>query len=324
MIEIKHTILVICYNQERYIRQSLDSVLLEDIKPYEIIIGDDCSTDGTREVLRQYKEKYPNIIKLIFNEKNIGIFANLNNIIQFANGDVISFLAGDDWYKSNFLKSMNEAIQNKNLDPRASKFLLMPNTVIHHKNGIEISMGNDARLFGRYSAAGLVLRDKFRNQHTGISRALFRKWPAFESDSELIGPWADRIHHIMFIQHVDSLIYMSNDGPVYRSGVGISSRINHVDLECSFQRALLRLQLRYKENKLCLNKSDVNYLEFLIAKTNVSLELSYSSMIAFLLAAWLVIRSDVLEIPNVFRETLKVLRGVLSKLKIYFFSIKKI
>jgi glycosyltransferase involved in cell wall biosynthesis len=323
LFEIKHTILVICYNQEKYIRQSLDSVLLEQLKPYEIIIGDDCSTDGTREVLKEYKEKYPDIIKLVLNEENIGIFANLNNIIKWANGDVISFLAGDDWYKPNFLSNMNDIIQAKNLDPNESKFLLMPNTVIHHKNGVEISMRNDPRLFDSYSAVGLILRDKFKNHHTGISRALFRKWPYFESDSELIGPWADRIHHIMFVQHLDSLIYMDIDGPVYRAGVGVSSKITLEELERSFQRALLRIRLHHKDNKLHLNKSDANYLEFLIAKTNVSLEPSYSSMIVFVLTAWLIIRSNVLETPHVFQEVLKVLQGAIFKLK-RFCTLKKI
>ena len=54
---IKHSIIMICYNQEQYIRQALDSVLCEQIKPYEIIIGDDFSTDGTRKILREYKDQ---------------------------------------------------------------------------------------------------------------------------------------------------------------------------------------------------------------------------------------------------------------------------
>ncbi|MEA9568020.1 glycosyltransferase family 2 protein [Polynucleobacter sp. AP-Nickl1-40-C4] len=314
-MEIKHTILVICYNQEKFIRQALDSVLCEQIKPHEIIIGDDFSTDGTRRILKDYKDKYPDIIKLVLNEKNIGIFANLNNIVQWANGDVISFLSGDDWYKPKFLEKMNAVISYQNLDPQVTRFLLMPNTVIHHPSGVEISMRNDARLFRRFTAVGLIFREKFRNQHTGISRALFQKWPAFESDSELIGPWADRVHHILFAQYLDNLVYMDADGPVYRSGVGVSSRTNHLELERSFQKALIRLRLYFKENKLRLNKLDNNYLEFLIAKTGLSLGVNYSSIMIFIHASWVVMRANVADIPYISRETFKVIRRIISKQK---------
>ena len=53
-IEIRHTILMICYNQELFIRRALDSLLSEQVKPYEIIIGDDFSSDQTRKILREY------------------------------------------------------------------------------------------------------------------------------------------------------------------------------------------------------------------------------------------------------------------------------
>ena len=318
-IEIHHTILMICYNQEEFVGQALDSLLCEEVKPYEIIIGDDFSTDRTREILSEYKERYPEIIRLVLNENNVGIPANLSNIVRYVKGDVVSFLAGDDWYRPNFLQMMNKTILDLQLNPRTSKFLLMSNVVLHRGKGIESSLISNSKFFDKYTPVGLILRDLFHNQNTGISRALFNFWPAFEHDSEDIGLWTDRVQHIMFAQHMDKLVTMDFDGAVYRLGSGVSSRINHLELERSFQRALLRVQLHYQQNKLHLNKQDVIYLEFLIAKTDVCLELSYSSVALFFLTAWRVIRGDVFEAPYVGRGALKISLKIILKLKKYLF-----
>ena len=61
------SVLFITYNHEAYIRKALDSVLSQETDfPFEIVVGEDCSTDGTRDILRQYKEKYPDKFRLLF------------------------------------------------------------------------------------------------------------------------------------------------------------------------------------------------------------------------------------------------------------------
>lgn len=65
------------YNRANTVGQTIDSILAQQCDfPIEIIIGDDCSTDNAREVLLSYQQKYPDIIQLIFHEKNIGLAAN--------------------------------------------------------------------------------------------------------------------------------------------------------------------------------------------------------------------------------------------------------
>ena len=57
------SVAVITYNQEKYIAQTLDSIINQRHNySYEIVVGDDCSSDGTREIVRQYAEKYPEIV----------------------------------------------------------------------------------------------------------------------------------------------------------------------------------------------------------------------------------------------------------------------
>ena len=65
------SIAVITYNQQESLPKTLDSLLAQKVDfPYEIVVGEDCSTDNTREVLKGYVERYPDIIKPIYNETN--------------------------------------------------------------------------------------------------------------------------------------------------------------------------------------------------------------------------------------------------------------
>ena len=93
------SVAVITYNQEKYIAQTLDSIINQRHNySYEIVVGDDCSSDGTREIVRQYAEKYPEIVKPIFNEKNLGIIKNYFNVISHCSGKYIMECAGDDFW----------------------------------------------------------------------------------------------------------------------------------------------------------------------------------------------------------------------------------
>ena len=78
---------IITYNQKDFIAQTLDSVLAQRH-----------STDGTQAVLKYYKEKYPDIITLILNEKNLGIVGNYYKTIASASGKYIMECAGDDYW----------------------------------------------------------------------------------------------------------------------------------------------------------------------------------------------------------------------------------
>lgn len=93
----------ITYNHAPYIRQCLDGFLMQKTNfPFEIIINDDCSTDGTTEIIKEYAAKYPDLIKPIFHDENQyqkgvrGMFAKF--VFPKAQGKYLALCEGDDYW----------------------------------------------------------------------------------------------------------------------------------------------------------------------------------------------------------------------------------
>ena len=96
---------VITYNQKDYIRKCLDSILSQKTNfKFEILINDDCSTDGTTEIIKEYAKKYPDIIKPVYQtenqfQKGKGILKNF--IIPRVNTKYFAICEGDDFWCDN-------------------------------------------------------------------------------------------------------------------------------------------------------------------------------------------------------------------------------
>lgn len=104
--ETKKVSVVMCtYNGARYIREQLDSILNQTYPIYELIVQDDCSTDGTVEIVEEYQTKYPQVsIKIYVNEKNSGFNRNFLTAIQKAEGEYIAIADQDDIWLLNKLE----------------------------------------------------------------------------------------------------------------------------------------------------------------------------------------------------------------------------
>lgn len=90
---------MLTYNQAKYVRQTLDGIVMQKVDfRYEVIVGDDCSTDGTQDILREYAERYPGIFKLVLREKNIGVTRNNFDLKHRACGKYFACLEGDDYW----------------------------------------------------------------------------------------------------------------------------------------------------------------------------------------------------------------------------------
>lgn len=97
--EIKVSVVVLTYNQEETIERTLDSILKQEVDfPFEIIIGEDHSSDKTPFICRKYEKKFPEIIRLIENPVNKGLLNNYYDCLLMARGKYIADLAGDDFW----------------------------------------------------------------------------------------------------------------------------------------------------------------------------------------------------------------------------------
>lgn len=89
----------ITYNHEDYITDAIESFLMQKTDfDFEILIGEDCSTDNTKKIVKQYVSKYPNKIKLISSEKNVGARKNTFRLYENAKGKYIALCEGDDYW----------------------------------------------------------------------------------------------------------------------------------------------------------------------------------------------------------------------------------
>lgn len=95
--EIAVSVICVTYNHESYIRQALDSILMQKTDfAYEVLIGEDCSTDGTRAILKEYEEKHPDVFRMYYRDVNIGATKNEYELFMDAKGKYIAALELDD------------------------------------------------------------------------------------------------------------------------------------------------------------------------------------------------------------------------------------
>jgi glycosyltransferase involved in cell wall biosynthesis len=99
MLIMKLSVTIITYNHERYISQAIDSILAQRVNfDYEIVIGEDCSTDRTRAVIMDFQRRYPDRIVTLLRDRNIGVMRNFAGTIEACRGQYVAFLEGDDYW----------------------------------------------------------------------------------------------------------------------------------------------------------------------------------------------------------------------------------
>jgi glycosyltransferase involved in cell wall biosynthesis len=94
------SVLVVTYNQENYVRQALDGVLMQQTDfAFEVVVADDCSQDSTLDILREYQARHPEI-RLLPGERNVGVTRNYKRAFAACRGEYVAILEGDDFWIS--------------------------------------------------------------------------------------------------------------------------------------------------------------------------------------------------------------------------------
>ncbi len=255
--------LVTYYNQEKYVSRSLNSIFNQKMtSDFEVIIGDDGSSDKTVEIIKEYQTKYPNKIKLfIQNRDNTKKYfhivrASLNrlNILSKATGDYVCFLDGDDEYCDlNFAQNaVDELANNSNI------------VGIAHKHVI-INSNGEKKTYENLSNKELIsLKDYIKGMYIHAGAIIFRR-PKIEE--------LDAVKKMQSFDDNDITYFFLNKGNLLYKNINVYNYYSNEDGFCASTNEL--------EMKL-LNAVDYEIIKNIISKNHFTLFLRYWNTIKYI------------------------------------------
>lgn len=135
----KVSVLMIAYNQEAYISEAIRGVVSQKVPfPFELIVADDASTDSTAEVAAGWVARYPDVIRLVRRETNLGLQANYLDAYSRARGEYIAICEADDWWCSRH----KLARQARMLDEHPEYGLCFHRVVNYYQSDGSMSLSN--------------------------------------------------------------------------------------------------------------------------------------------------------------------------------------
>lgn len=159
------SIAVLAYNLEKFVGQCIKSLVEQEFdQSFEIVIGEDYSTDDTREVCLQWKKKYPELIKLILRSENVGMSANFKDVVDNCSGKYIAFCEGDDYWIDKYKLQSQFDFLEKNLS-----FGL-----VHTRFNLVNESGNEIFSLRRETPTGHVLKELIQYSFIGTLTVMIR------------------------------------------------------------------------------------------------------------------------------------------------------
>lgn len=186
------SVIIPSYNRANTVGETIESIVAQKVDAdIEIVIGDDCSTDNAREVLEQYKQKYPDIIRLFLREQNMGLGANWAQCVKDCRGEFICNCDNDDyWHNPNKLQlqldymrahpECNILITNHRTHNRTTGEIKEYKAEIDRSVDIQTAMWHS----GHFCNATIMYRADFMKAHLDLDEFIKRRlslqdWPAW-------------------------------------------------------------------------------------------------------------------------------------------------
>ena len=168
---MKLSVFVVTYNQEQYIRQCLDSIVMQQTNfDYEVIIGEDCSTDRTPQICDEYAEKYP-FIKVYHHPKNLGLVKNWEFVLNRCTGEYVAMIEGDDYWTNP--KKLQTQVDY--LEKHKDIALTFTSTQVAYEGG---DVHNE-HIFDHLTSRTYLLEEIYKKWSILSSTVVFRKSPIF-------------------------------------------------------------------------------------------------------------------------------------------------
>lgn len=202
------------YNKDKYIIPSIESAL-NQITNYEIeiIISDDFSTDNSRDILNQYQKKYPKIITIFYQTKNIGLIKNSLTVIKRAKGKYIAFLDSDDyWCNQNKLQNQVDFLE-QNLDFG----MIHTNSFVCEKGQIIQKKSKEISPFIGNVYDQLIKRNFITHSTVVIRKDLLELGLAKLDEKLLVSFYYNDYPIYLFASSISKIGYLNEKSTVYRN-----------------------------------------------------------------------------------------------------------
>ena len=172
----KVSVMLVTYNHKEFIRESIESVLIQDYPNMEIVVADDASTDGNQEIIREYAAKYPDLFKVILAEKNEGVTANCNRAFFACIGKYIAFFSGDDIMMPGKIKKQVEVLEKDETLSMCSAVMEDFNSKTNETINILKAPQNSAREDGTYTIEDILKIGRLQYGSIMARRSMCPEW----------------------------------------------------------------------------------------------------------------------------------------------------
>lgn len=244
--EIKVSVCIVAYNQEEYIQDCLESLINQNVSfKYEIIVSDDNSSDRTREIIDKYSNKYPEKIKPIYHDVNIGPYENYIYTHGKARGEYIAHVDADDYYFPDKLQ-----IQADFLDKNKDCNIVWHHMKIENSNGVLFEPRKTIK-HNKYRRENII---RFIAIGKNSSKMYRRKMRDFSL------PNFELVDYLANVEQVgDGYASYAADQclGVYRCGVGISSVSDNTRKVLA--KSFIYIYEKYPQYRIELNTAVLTY-----------------------------------------------------------------
>lgn len=277
------SVLIPCFNHERFLGDCLESLILQTYENIEILIVDDASKDDSWQIIESYKERLKERFVNVYvkkNEHNRGISPNLNEMLRIAKGDIIKILASDDFLDPNYFEVLYNIIEDKKIDLVFSNaYLVEEQSCLNNPIIKDIYYDSNplcekkVRLFERIFKGNIICAPSVM-----LKKNIFTKYGIF--DEELI---AEDLDYWLNITKNDSVEFYYCDRPLvyYRQNSNsMTSRKNNKKYEERVIRMFENSMLTRKKYKKYLSGFKYNILmsRILLLNYRVSLKENMQSL----------------------------------------------
>lgn len=260
------SVALITYKQERYIAQCIESAIAQKVDfPIEIVVGDDCSPDGTGAVIEGYAKKYPDLIKYKRREKNLGMHKNWEHTIRDCKGKYVALLEGDDYW----LEEDKLAKQVARMEANPDAAMIFSNAEVLNQTSM---VADDTYVMPVFDSREEFSFDELLKSNPAPTCTVLFRNNMFEKFPEEYyqSPYADWMLNLLNAEH-GKILYMKDVTSVYRYHPGgVFGQSNE----------LMRIQRMLKCYELIAsifshNTHAVELVGKFIEETNLKLEKEY-------------------------------------------------